>query len=129
MLFRSWLNGQRHGTATATYEDGATYTGAFVNGRREGQGEMVMADGFKYAGGWKAGKFDGKGIATYVNGDIYEGTFTAGKRQGQGTMRYAATGQESTGNWQNGALAPAGGDDTAAPDAETTEQPADGSSN
>jgi hypothetical protein len=55
--------------------------------------------------------------------------FTAGKRQGQGTMRYAATGQEATGSWQNGALAPAGGDDTAAPDADTAEQPAADSSN
>ena len=30
--------------------------------------------------------------------------FKAGKRQGEGTMRYA-TGQEATGEWQDGALA------------------------
>ena len=42
-------------------------------------------------------------MATYANGDVYEGLFKAGKRQGEGTMKYAS-GQEATGNWENGAL-------------------------
>ena len=47
---------------------------------------------------------------------MYEGTLLRGKRQGQGTMRYA-TGEEATGEWQDGALAEASnqtqsGDDT-----------------
>jgi hypothetical protein len=62
-----------------------------------------MPDGFTYVGEWDAGEIDGMGVATYANGDVYEGMFVRGKRQGNGKIRYA-TGEERTGDWDNGAL-------------------------
>ena len=57
----------------------------------------------------------------YEDGGIYEGTFKAGKRQGTGTMRYAS-GEEASGDWDNGALTDATTGEAASETATAAEQ-------
>ena len=70
---------------TATYADGATYTGEWKDGKRHGQGTHTNAEGEtytderRYRGEWKNNKRHGQGTLTLADGTTYTGEWKDGK--------------------------------------------------
>ena len=110
----------QNGVGVMTYENGNTYTGAFVDGRkvkgvmqykdggryegffqnevRHGEGTYWYTDGKKFEGEWEAGERL-SGTLTYTDGSTYEGWFKAGMKHGFGVQTFP-DGSQSKGYWR-----------------------------
>jgi hypothetical protein len=98
-----WIDGERCGHGTITYESGDKYDGQYRNDKFNGQGTYTWADGCKYVGEWKDGEQSGYGVYTWTNGNRFEGEWANGKREGEGKIIYASGGYYK-GFWENDKL-------------------------
>ncbi len=96
-----FLNNERHGTGTYTWDDGNIYTGDWLNGERTGKGTYTMANGYIATGEWVNGLLQGYAEVTYADGATYEGYYVDGLMHGKGTYMYP-NGDIYTGDWAEG---------------------------
>ena len=80
MLFRSFVDGLRHGKGTLT----------FKTGRKD-----------KYIGEWKNGLATGKGTYIYEGGNKYVGEFKGLLKHGQGVYTFIKSGAYRVGKYEN----------------------------
>lgn len=103
------------GRASASYENGESYSGDFVDGVRIGSGKYIYVNGDEYVGGFDENKkhgmgrfrYSGKPLASEEEADVvqasglYQGEFFDGLKQGQGSFRYQ-NGDVYSGSWLKG---------------------------
>ncbi len=81
------------------YSDGGRYEGFFQNEVRHGEGTYWYTDGKKFVGEWAAGdRF--RGTLTYRDGSTYEGWFRAGVKHGFGVQTFS-NGNQAKGYWRD----------------------------
>lgn len=99
----AYVNQKRNGKGVYTHTSaGATYDGDFVDGQKHGVGTMTYPDKSKYEGTWRNDIIQGRGVYFYANGDRYSGEFDKGVKHGQGTYVYASDGSMISGAWNEG---------------------------
>jgi len=102
----------RDGVATATFNNGDSYTGSYMGGKRHGKGKytFVAAGGGEeeedpkvvtYQGDYINGTKSGVGKFVYPDGSVYFGEWANNKRHGMGTYTYP-NGDRYCGQWVNG---------------------------
>ena len=98
-----WSDGERHGTGTCRYPDGATtYVGEWRHGKRHGDGCLSSEGGdASYEGLWNDGERHGHGKQVYSTGEVYFGQFHADERHGKGEL-LGTDGSRYDGLWWEG---------------------------
>lgn len=105
------------GNGTYKFDNGDTYTGAWLQGARTGYGRYDWADGSYYVGNFVNNILEGEGEYHGADGDIMKGTFKNGNlaektstttgctlgdcQNGNGTYKFD-NGDSYTGTWVNG---------------------------
>ncbi len=83
-----WQEGTRHGSGVHTYakdnENGLVrYEGDWENGKRHGTGTLLWASGASYTGPWEENDIHGAGVYTFADGATLKGTWVDGEQEGQ----------------------------------------------
>mmetsp|Transcript_8477 Transcript_8477/g.24350 ORF Transcript_8477/g.24350 Transcript_8477/m.24350 type:complete len:317 (-) Transcript_8477:237-1187(-) len=98
-----WVDGQLHGYARQTWQDGRLYEGEFRRGMFHGNGRMVWnhpRGRMVYEGEYFEDKKHGHGKFTWPSGRSYEGQWVNGKREGIGVDTSCA-GTQCRGVWED----------------------------
>ena len=105
-----WLNNQRHGEGTMTYEGntslrGDMYDGEWSQNLRHGWGIYSWSDGNVYEGNWEDNNRHGQGKLYKTSGEWYDGEWRVNIQEGKGTYKFNKTAEWEahtyTGQWEN----------------------------
>lgn len=96
-----FVDGEKTGSGTITYNDGTEYSGQINNGVFMGKGRMKWPNGIEYEGGFSGPTLSGYGTLTNNQGEKYEGNFEKNLFNGQGKYSYN-NGENYEGNFEYG---------------------------
>ena len=99
----AWQDGLRQGSGVYTWKSGAIFTGEYSGNVRHGQGKLSLPDGSWFEGFFENGQRT-FGTIRYANGDAYHGAFAGPQRHGQGVYIFHTCKSRLRGHWAQGAL-------------------------
>jgi len=92
-------DGDRRGTGTYTYADGARFIGQWDQDARNGKGTMTWPHGVSYSGEYLNDAMHGRGIMTWASGLRYDGEWSDSKQHGRGKLFLPNGDTCSDGEW------------------------------